>query len=134
MVRPLPSSPRAASSSSLGRSSSSRSSAPRRRIHPGLGQDVPHGAGRHPIAQADQFTTYLSWLGILVGAGAVFLGVVAVQALRQNVAARKLAESQAERAQTLEQAVRERTQELWEANQALKAEAEERHAAEAQGA
>jgi signal transduction histidine kinase/ActR/RegA family two-component response regulator len=82
--------------------------------------------------QADQFTDYLSWLGILVGAGAVFLGVVAVQALRQNAAARKQAESEAERAGTLEQAVRERTQELWEANQALKAEAEERHAAEAQ--
>ena len=82
--------------------------------------------------QADQFTDYLSWLGILVGAGAVFLGVVAVQALRQNVAARRQAESEAERAETLEQAVRERTQELWDANQALKAEAEERHAAEAQ--
>ena len=34
--------------------------------------------------------------------------------------------------QVLEQAVRERTQELWEANQALKAEAVERQAAEAQ--
>ena len=33
-------------------------------------------------AQADQFTNYLSWLGIIVGLGAVFLGVVAVQALR----------------------------------------------------
>jgi signal transduction histidine kinase/ActR/RegA family two-component response regulator len=83
-------------------------------------------------AQADQFTDYLSWLGILVGAGAIFLGVVAVQALRQNARARKQAESEAERAEALEQAVRERTQELWEANQALKAEAEERQAAEAQ--
>src|SRR3954462_13805122 len=35
-------------------------------------------------AQADQLTDYLSWLGILVGLGAIFLGVVAVQALRQN--------------------------------------------------
>jgi signal transduction histidine kinase/ActR/RegA family two-component response regulator len=82
--------------------------------------------------RADQFTDYLSWLGILVGAGAVFLGVVAVQALRQNAAARRQAESEAERAEALERAVRERTQELWDANQALKAEAEERHAAEAQ--
>jgi signal transduction histidine kinase len=83
-------------------------------------------------AQADQFTDYLSWLGIVVGLGAVFLGVVAVQALRQNALARRLAESEAERAEALEQAVRERTQELWEANQALKGEMAERQAAEAQ--
>jgi CHASE3 domain sensor protein len=38
-------------------------------------------------AQADQLTDYLSWLGILVGLGAIFLGVVAFQALRQNAAA-----------------------------------------------
>jgi signal transduction histidine kinase len=83
-------------------------------------------------AQADQFTTYLSWLGIVVGLGAVFLGVVAFQALRQNALARKQIESEAERSEVLEQAVRDRTQELWETNQALKAEAEERQAAEAQ--
>src|SRR5256885_715158 len=82
--------------------------------------------------EADRFTDYLSWLGIIVGLGAVFLGVVAVQALRQNATARRHAESEAERAEALEEAVRERTQELWEANQALKAEAEERQAAEAQ--
>jgi signal transduction histidine kinase/ActR/RegA family two-component response regulator len=83
-------------------------------------------------AEADRFTDYLSWLGIVVGLGAVFLGVVAVQALRQNYAARRQAESEAERAEALEFAVRDRTQELWEANRALKAEAEERQAAEAQ--
>src|SRR6478672_7038967 len=83
-------------------------------------------------AQADQFTNYLSWLGIIVGLGAVFLGVVAVQALRQNAASRRQVESEAERSDQLEQAVRERTQELWEANQALKEEAAEREAAEAQ--
>jgi len=83
-------------------------------------------------AQADQFTTYLSWLGIVVGLGAVFLGVVAFQALRQNALARKQIESEAERSDVLERAVRDRTQELWETNQALKAEAEERQAAEAQ--
>jgi signal transduction histidine kinase/ActR/RegA family two-component response regulator len=82
--------------------------------------------------QADQFTDYLSWLGILVGLGAIFLGVVAVQALRQNAQARKQIESEAERAEQLELAVRDRTQELWEANQALKAEAAEREAAEPQ--
>jgi signal transduction histidine kinase/ActR/RegA family two-component response regulator len=82
--------------------------------------------------QADQFTSYLSWLGILVGLGAIFLAVVSVAALRQNTLARKLAESEGERAENLELAVRDRTQELWEANQALKAEAAEREAAEAQ--
>jgi signal transduction histidine kinase/ActR/RegA family two-component response regulator len=83
-------------------------------------------------AQADRLTDYLRWLGGIVAVGAVFLGVIAVAALRQNAAARRLAESEAVRAEALEQAVRERTQELWEANQALKAEAEERQAAEAQ--
>jgi signal transduction histidine kinase/ActR/RegA family two-component response regulator len=83
-------------------------------------------------AQADRLTDYLRWLGGIVAVGAVFLGVIAVAALRQNAAARRQAESEAERAEVLEQAVRERTQELWEANQALKAEAEERQAAEAQ--
>ncbi len=82
--------------------------------------------------QADQFTNYLSWLGILVGLGAIFLAVVSVQALRQNAAARRQIESELDRAEALEMAVRERTQELWEANQALKAEAAEREAAEAQ--
>src|SRR5947209_6768602 len=70
--------------------------------------------------QADQLTNYLSWLGVLVGVGAIFLGVVAVQALRQNAQARRAAENEAVRAEQLEQAVRERTQELWEANHALK--------------
>jgi signal transduction histidine kinase len=83
-------------------------------------------------SEADRFTDYLSWLGVLVGIGAVFLGVVAVQALRQNALARKQIENEAERSEVLEQAVRERTQELWEANKALKAEAAEREAAEAQ--
>jgi signal transduction histidine kinase/ActR/RegA family two-component response regulator len=82
--------------------------------------------------QASQLTNYLSWLGVLVGIGAIFLGVVAVQALRQNAQARRHAENEAERAEALELAVRERTHELWEANQALKAEAAEREAAEAQ--
>ncbi|MEO5612064.1 MAG: ATP-binding protein [Sphingomicrobium sp.] len=83
-------------------------------------------------AQADRLTAYLSWLGIIVGAGAIFLGLVAVQALRQNAAARRQAESQSERAEVLEQAVAERTQELQAANEALRAEAVERQLAEAQ--
>ena len=82
--------------------------------------------------QADQFTNYLSILGILVGLGAIFLAVVSVQALRQYTLSRRLAESETDRAEALELAVRDRTQELWEANQALKAEPAEREAAEAQ--
>ena len=82
--------------------------------------------------EADRFTDYLSWLGGIVAVGAVFLGVIAFQALRQNAAARREAENEAERSDALEAAVRDRTQELWEANQALKAEAAEREAAEAQ--
>jgi C4-dicarboxylate-specific signal transduction histidine kinase len=77
-------------------------------------------------------TDYLSWLGVIVGLGAIFLGLVAVQAIRQFAYARRLAESEAERAEALEASGRERTQELREANEALKAEAEERQAAEAQ--
>ncbi len=83
-------------------------------------------------ARTQRLTDYLSILGVIVGVGAIFLGWVAVRALRLNAAARKEAESEAERAEALELAVRERTQELWDANQALKAEAAEREAAEAQ--
>src|SRR5512139_2730458 len=83
-------------------------------------------------AEASRLTDYLSWLGVIVGLFGIFMGYIAVQALRQNAAARKEAESESERAQALELAVRDRTQELWEANQKLKAEAIERQAAEAQ--
>jgi signal transduction histidine kinase len=83
-------------------------------------------------ARADRLTDYLSWLGILVGMGAIVLGLVAVQAIRQFTFARREADTESERAEVLEAAVRERTQELWESNQALKAEAAEREAAEAQ--
>ena len=83
-------------------------------------------------AQADRLTDYLSWLGLIVGAMAIFLGAVAVQALRLNAIARRDAESEAERSQALERAVADRTRELSDANVALKAEAVERQAAEAQ--
>ena len=83
-------------------------------------------------AQADRLTDYLSWLGIIVGVGAIFLALVAVQAIRQNIAARKQADSEAERAEALELAVAERTQELQAANEALRAEAVERQLAEQQ--
>jgi len=83
-------------------------------------------------AEADRLTDYLSWLGVIVGLGAIFLGLVSVQAVRQFSYAKKLAETETERAEGLEEAVADRTRELIEANKALKAEAEEREAAEAQ--
>ena len=76
-------------------------------------------------AEADRLTDYLSWLGLVVGLGAIGLGFLAIQVLRENILARREAE-------TLERAVAMRTQELSTANAALKAEAEERAAAEAQ--
>jgi len=75
--------------------------------------------------RADRLTDYLSWLGIIVGLMALGLGFIAIQIWRQNVQARREAE-------TLEQAVALRTLELSEAYEALKAEAYERAAAEAQ--
>ncbi len=83
-------------------------------------------------AQASRLTDYLSWLGVIVGAMAIFLGAVAVQVLRLNAVARREAEGEAERSQALERAVADRTRELSDANVALKAEAVERQAAEAQ--
>ncbi|UUR07737.1 response regulator [Sphingomonas glaciei] len=76
-------------------------------------------------AQADRLTDYLSWLGVLIGLAAIGLGILALQAVRQNFIARREAD-------TLEQAVAMRTQELSAANEALLAEAEEREAAESQ--
>jgi signal transduction histidine kinase len=83
-------------------------------------------------AKTQRLTDYLSIIGVIVGFGAIFLGWVAVRALRLNALSRRLADTESDRASGLEEAVRERTQELWEANQALKAEAVERQAAEAQ--
>ena len=83
-------------------------------------------------ANSDRLTDYLSWLGLLVGVMAIFLGTVAVQALRLNAIARREAETEAERSQALERAVADRTRELSAANEALREEAVERQAAEAQ--
>ncbi len=83
-------------------------------------------------AEADRLTDYLSWLGVLAGIGGIILGAVAIQALRQNALARKEAESEYERSLVLEEAVADRTRELQLANEALKSEAIERQAAEAQ--
>lgn len=82
--------------------------------------------------EADQLTTWLGWVGVLIGIGAITLGLIAYQAISERLIARKDAENEAVRAQVLEQAVEERTHELSEANERLRAEAAERAAAEAQ--
>jgi len=82
--------------------------------------------------QADRLTDYLSWLGVIVGLMAMGLAALSLQTLRQYAASRKQAETESERADLLERAVAARTAELQAANEALRAEAEDRAAAEAQ--
>ena len=84
------------------------------------------------VAKADAYTDWLGWLAILIGLGAVGLAFLAWRAFREGVQARREAETQAWRALDLEQAVQQRTRELSDANEALKLEAAERAAAEAQ--
>ncbi len=82
--------------------------------------------------QAEQFTDWLSWLAILVGMGAAALAYLAYRAFLEGRIARREADSEAWRAHELEQAVQERTRELRDANERLRAEAAERASAEAQ--
>ena len=84
------------------------------------------------VARADTYTDWLGWLAILIGVGAVGLAILAYRAFLEGVRARREAESESWRANQLERAVQQRTRELSEANAALKAEAAERAAAEAQ--
>jgi signal transduction histidine kinase/CheY-like chemotaxis protein len=84
------------------------------------------------VARADAYTDWLSWVAIAAGLGALGLAVLAYRAFVEGVAARREAEAQAWRALDLEQAVQARTAELSAANAALKEEAAERAAAEAQ--
>jgi len=83
-------------------------------------------------AQANKLTIWLGWLGLLIGIGAIVLGLLGYRAITERLQARREAESEASRAALLEQAVQERTRELREANHRLRAEAAERAAAEAQ--
>jgi signal transduction histidine kinase/CheY-like chemotaxis protein len=81
-------------------------------------------------AQADRLTGWLGWLAVVIGLGAILLGLFAWRAITERVLARHEAESEASRASLLEQAVEERTRELREANERLRSEAQERAAAE----
>ncbi|MCJ7420809.1 ATP-binding protein [Sphingomicrobium astaxanthinifaciens] len=82
-------------------------------------------------ARANRLNDYLIWLGAISGLIALFLGALSFEVLRQYALTRKEAEQESERAYALEEAVAERTAELSAANEALRAEAEEREAAEA---
>jgi signal transduction histidine kinase/ActR/RegA family two-component response regulator len=84
------------------------------------------------VTRADTYTEWLGWLAILIGLGAMGLAILAYRAFREGIQARREAEAQAWRALDLEEAVRARTRELSDANSALKDEAAERAAAEAQ--
>ena len=84
------------------------------------------------VARADAYTDWLGLLAILVGLGAVGLAFLAWRSFTEGVKARREADSEGWRAMQLDQAVRDRTRELSRANEALKAEAAERAAAEAQ--
>jgi signal transduction histidine kinase/ActR/RegA family two-component response regulator len=80
--------------------------------------------------QADKLTEWLGWFGVLIGIGAIVLGVLAYRAITERLIARADADNEATRAVALEQAVEERTRELVEANERLRAEGAERAAAE----
>ena len=82
--------------------------------------------------QASNLTEWLGWLGVLVGIGAILLGLAAYRALTDRLIARQEAETESSRAMALDRAVQERTRELSEANERLRAEAAERAVAEAQ--
>ena len=84
------------------------------------------------VTRADRYTDWLGWLAVLIGLGALGLALLAWRAFTEGVAARREAEAQSLRALDLEQAVQARTRELSDANAALKEEAAERAAAEAQ--
>jgi signal transduction histidine kinase/CheY-like chemotaxis protein len=82
--------------------------------------------------RADKYTNWLGWFGVLIGIGAVVLGLLAYRLITERVIAREEAESEASRAAALDRAVQDRTRELREANERLRTEAAEREAAEAQ--
>ncbi|HEY0625416.1 MAG TPA: ATP-binding protein [Allosphingosinicella sp.] len=80
--------------------------------------------------QSEKLTEYLGWAAVLMGLGAILLGLMAYSALTDRLVARREADTEANRAMALEYAVQERTRELREANERLRAEAAEREAAE----
>jgi signal transduction histidine kinase/CheY-like chemotaxis protein len=84
------------------------------------------------VVRSNSFAAMLSLLGVIVTLGALGLGWMTAEAIKQRRAARNAAIVEAERAETLEQAVAERTRELIDANERLRQEAATRERAEAQ--
>ncbi len=82
-------------------------------------------------AQSEELTEWLGWIAVLIGIGAIVLGISAYRALNEQLFAEAEAQGEANRALALDRAVQERTRELSEANERLRAEAAEREAAEA---
>src|SRR4051812_36853954 len=82
--------------------------------------------------RSDQLTEWLGWMAVAIGIGAIVVGWLAFRAISERLEALREADSEASRARQLEEAVRERTRELSQAYEQLKAESAEREAAEAQ--
>jgi|GEM_PF-116421 len=82
--------------------------------------------------RSDQLTEWLGWMAVLIGVGAIVVGWLAFRAISQRLEALREADSEANRASELEEAVRARTGELSRAYDELKIESAEREAAEAQ--
>jgi signal transduction histidine kinase/ActR/RegA family two-component response regulator len=89
-------------------------------------------ATRLSSSRSDQLTEWLGWAAVLIGLGAIVIGWLAFRAINERLAALREADTEANRARQLEEAVRERTRELSQAYEQLKAESAEREAAEAQ--
>ena len=94
--------------------------------------DARSGSALARTDRSNLLSRLLSGMGLLIGVSALLLGWLALAAVQQRRAARRLAALEAERAARLEVAVSERTGELRAVNEKLRAEAETRAAAEAQ--
>lgn len=90
------------------------------------------GAAARSVERSNTLARILSLFGAVVVMGAIILAYAAIQEMTQRRLARREAEDEARRADELEAAVAARTAELRDANAALRAEAAEREAAEAQ--
>jgi len=89
-------------------------------------------AASQTLEQTNQAAKLLLAFAVVILTVSAALGFSAIQSLAERRAARKDADEVARRAQELEEAVAERTLELRQANEALRAEANEREAAESQ--
>ncbi|WP_414902724.1 ATP-binding protein [Sphingomonas flavalba] len=94
--------------------------------------DRRNGAAARSIAYSNRLAKTLSLFGIAAVIGAILLGWATLEALAQRRLARRDTAEVARHADEMEEAVRDRTAELRDANRLLRAEATERKQAEAQ--